>query len=96
MTDSMAEQAEWCDPRYETAYELGQRTGRTDSVVCTDCGAFVMDMTAHNRFHAQIPARGRAPKTAGVTVCSACLTEACWQGTLMCDEARSAGTAVRG
>jgi hypothetical protein len=26
------------------------------------------------------------------TVCAACLTEACWQGTLMCDDARRAGT----
>ena len=39
------------EPRYETAYELGQRAGRTDSVVCLDCGAFVMNVTAHNRFH---------------------------------------------
>ena len=31
-----------------------------------------------------------APK---VTVCSECGTEACWQGVLMCDKARSAGTA---
>jgi hypothetical protein len=38
-------------PRYETAYELGQRTGHADSVVCTDCGAFVMDVAAHTRFH---------------------------------------------
>jgi len=38
-------------PRYETAYELGQRAGRTDSVVCADCGAFVMDTAAHTRFH---------------------------------------------
>ena len=39
------------EPRYETAYELGQRTGHTDSVVCADCGAFVMDVAAHTRFH---------------------------------------------
>ena|SRR6202044_4269051 len=26
-----------------------------------------------------------------VIVCSACETESCWQGVLMCDEARSAG-----
>ncbi|HEY6297439.1 MAG TPA: hypothetical protein VIX15_17405 [Streptosporangiaceae bacterium] len=34
--------------------------------------------------------------TAGeVLVCSACLSEACWNGTLMCDQARTAGvTAV--
>jgi hypothetical protein len=38
--------------RYETAYELGQRTGHTDTVVCTDCGAFVMNVAAHDRFHA--------------------------------------------
>jgi len=38
--------------RYETAYGLGQRTGHTDSVVCTDCGAFVMSVAAHERFHA--------------------------------------------
>ncbi len=39
------------EPRYETAYELGKRIGHTDSVVCADCGVFVMDMTAHTRFH---------------------------------------------
>ena len=39
------------EPRYETAYELGQRTGHTDSVVCADCGAFVLDVAAHTRFH---------------------------------------------
>jgi hypothetical protein len=38
-------------PRYETAYELGQRIGHTDSVVCADCGVFVMDVAVHNRFH---------------------------------------------
>lgn len=27
-----------------------------------------------------------------VTVCSACLTAACWQGEFYCDEAWSAGT----
>jgi hypothetical protein len=39
------------EPRYETAYELGQRIGHTDSVVCADCGAFVLDVSAHTRFH---------------------------------------------
>jgi hypothetical protein len=38
-------------PRYETAYELQQRTGHTDTVVCLDCGVFVMDRAAHTRFH---------------------------------------------
>ena len=38
-------------PRYETAHELGQRIGHTDSVVCADCGVFVMDVAAHTRFH---------------------------------------------
>jgi hypothetical protein len=38
------------------------------------------------------PGRGRNPKTVEVTVCAACLAEACWQGLLMCDEARTAGT----
>jgi hypothetical protein len=27
-----------------------------------------------------------------VTVCDKCLTESCWQGRLMCSEARTAGT----
>ena len=35
------------EPRYETAHELSQRTGHADSVVCADCGAFVMDVAAH-------------------------------------------------
>jgi len=43
-------------PRYETAYELQQRTGHTDSVVCGDCGAFVMDVAAHDRFHSILSA----------------------------------------
>ena len=38
-------------PRYETAYEQQQRTGHTDSVVCMDCGVFVMNVATHNRFH---------------------------------------------
>lgn len=38
-------------PRYETARELTERTGKTDTVVCTDCGAFVMNVAAHTRFH---------------------------------------------
>jgi hypothetical protein len=38
-------------PRYETAAEQLKRLGRTDSVVCTDCGVFVMNVAAHNRFH---------------------------------------------
>jgi len=39
------------EPRYETAAEQLKRTGHTDSVVCMDCGAFVMDVAAHTRFH---------------------------------------------
>jgi hypothetical protein len=39
------------EPRYETAYELGQRIGHTDSVICADCGVFVMDVAAHTRLH---------------------------------------------
>ena len=47
-------------PRYETAYEQQQRTGRTDSVVCMDCGAFVMNMAAHDRFHSSLVAQGES------------------------------------
>ncbi len=39
-------------PRYETARELTERTGKTDTVVCTDCGVFVMNVDAHDQFHA--------------------------------------------
>jgi len=38
-------------PRYETAAQLTQRIGHADTVVCADCGVFVMDTTAHTRFH---------------------------------------------
>lgn len=47
------------EPRYETAYELGQRIGHTDSVVCMDCGTFVMDAAAHTRFHSILSAAQR-------------------------------------
>ena len=40
--------------RYETAYELGKRTGHTDTVACTDCGVFVMNVAAHDRFHSTL------------------------------------------
>lgn len=40
------------EPRYETAHELQQRLGHTDTVVCADCGVFVMDKAAHTRSHA--------------------------------------------
>ena len=33
---------------------------------------------------------------ADVIVCSACLTEACWQGVLMCEDARRAGVRLAG
>lgn len=39
------------EPGYETAAELLRRTGKTNSVVCLDCGTFVMDVGAHTRFH---------------------------------------------
>lgn len=39
------------EPRYETAREQLHRIGHTDSVVCLDCGSFVMDVAAHTRFH---------------------------------------------
>jgi len=39
--------------------------------------------------------RRRQPGRA-VTVCSECGTEACWQGVLMCEKARSAGTETAG
>ena len=48
------------EPRYETAYELGKRIGHTDSVVCTDCGVFVMDVAAHTRFHSILSAHAWA------------------------------------
>lgn len=48
------------EPRYETAHELGQRIGHTDSVVCADCGVFVMDKTAHTRFHSILGAHAWA------------------------------------
>lgn len=38
-------------PRYETAYEQQQRLGKTDTVICTECGVFVMNVAAHDRFH---------------------------------------------
>ena len=37
--------------RYETAYEQQQRLGKTDTVVCTECGVFVMNVAAHDRHH---------------------------------------------
>lgn len=50
-------------PRYETAHELTERTGKTDTVVCTDCGTFVMDVAAHDRFHAALSGQdGGAPR----------------------------------
>jgi hypothetical protein len=39
------------EPRYETASEQLKRIGHTDSVVCTDCGVFVMNVAVHDRFH---------------------------------------------
>ena len=43
------------EPKYETARELTERTGKTDTVVCTGCGAFVMNVAAHTRFHLTLP-----------------------------------------
>jgi hypothetical protein len=48
------------EPRYETAYEQQQRIGHTDSVVCADCGAFVMNVAAHTRFHSILSAHAWA------------------------------------
>ena len=48
------------EPRYETAYELGKRVGYTDSVICTDCGVFVLHKEAHTRFHAILSAHAWA------------------------------------
>ena len=42
------------EPRYETAYEL------LGSVVCADCGAFVLDVAAHTRFHSILGAHAWA------------------------------------
>jgi hypothetical protein len=39
------------EPRYETAAEQLKRIGHTDSVICMDCGVFVMNKAAHTRFH---------------------------------------------
>lgn len=44
--------------QYETAYEVGQRRGKTDSVVCCICGAFVIDVEAHDRWHARLAEAG--------------------------------------
>lgn len=48
------------EPRYETAFDLGQRIGHTDSVVCADCGVFVMDRSAHTRSHSIMNAQAWA------------------------------------
>lgn len=37
--------------QYETAYEVSRRRGKTDSVVCCTCGAFIIDVDAHDRWH---------------------------------------------
>lgn len=47
-------------PGYETAAEQLKRIGHTDSVVCTDCGVFVMNVAAHNRFHSILSAQAWA------------------------------------
>ena len=60
------ETASMTEPKYETAYELGQRIGHTDSVVCTDCGVFVMDVAAHTRFHSILSSHAWA-RAAGTT-----------------------------
>jgi hypothetical protein len=39
------------EPRYETACEQQQRIGHTDSVICMDCGVFVMNRAVHDRHH---------------------------------------------
>ena len=44
------------EPRYETAAELQKRLGHTDTVICADCGVFVMDVVAHTRFHSILSA----------------------------------------
>jgi hypothetical protein len=36
----------------------------------------------------------RGQPAPAVTVCSECGTESCWQGVLMCENARSAGTVI--
>lgn len=48
MTESSTPEAA---ERYETAYEQQQRLSYTDSVVCTECGVFVMNRAAHDRHH---------------------------------------------
>jgi hypothetical protein len=39
---------------YETAYELMNRAGKTDSVVCRGCGGFVLSTEAHDQFHSAL------------------------------------------
>lgn len=38
-------------PEYETTAQSWERLGYLDMCVCTDCGTFVMDKRAHDRFH---------------------------------------------
>ena len=58
------------EPMYETARELTERTGKTDTVVCTDCGAFVMNVAAHDQFHSSLSAAVSAePLSPEWTVC---------------------------
>ena len=52
--------------------------------VCPVCEAILTD--PDHRRHRK---RKKAPL---ITVCDACLTEACWQGTVMCENAKQAGT----
>jgi hypothetical protein len=48
------------EPRYEAAAEHLNRIGHTDSVVCADCGAFVINVAAHTRFHSILGAHAWA------------------------------------
>lgn len=38
---------------------------------------------------------GKLSEADRVTVCDKCLQASCWQGTFMCDDARTAGTTVK-
>jgi hypothetical protein len=56
--------------------------------------AAVMKAEEHDS-HAGQDRPGRRRTTRTVIVCSACETESCWQGLMMCEEARTAGVTAR-
>jgi hypothetical protein len=81
----------YCSPAFKdrvAAWAAAKGSNVSETVALAVAAAMAAEQADS---HAGQDRPGRRGTTRTVIVCSACETEPCWQGLMMCEEARTAG-----